>query len=61
MKERNMMEIDVFHLKSFGNRKLLIALVAFVTGIVAFAYSSFIVKRVYEIYDWVCGPIVIRR
>ncbi|QRO07678.1 polysaccharide export, MPA1 family protein [Streptococcus oralis] len=39
------MEIDVFHLlKILWKRKLLIALVAFVTGIVAFAYSSFIVK-----------------
>ena len=45
MKEQNMMEIDVFHLlKILCKRKLLIALVAFVTGIVAFAYSSFIVK-----------------
>ena len=45
MKEQNMMEIDVFHLlKILWKRKLLIALVAFVTGTVAFAYSSFIVK-----------------
>ena len=45
MKEQNTMEIDVFHLlKILWKRKLLIALVAFVTGIVAFAYSSFIVK-----------------
>ena len=45
MKEQNMMEIDVFHLlKILWKRKLLIALVAFVTGAVAFAYSSFIVK-----------------
>lgn len=45
MKEQNMMEIDVFHLlKILWKRKFLIALVAFVTGIVAFAYSSFIVK-----------------
>ena len=45
MKEQNMMEIDVFHLlKILWKRKLLIVLVAFVTGIVAFAYSSFIVK-----------------
>ena len=45
MKEQNMMEIDVFHLlKILWKQKLLIALVAFVTGIVAFAYSSFIVK-----------------
>ena len=39
------MEIDVFHLlKILWKRKLLIVLVAFVTGAVAFAYSSFIVK-----------------
>jgi len=45
MKEQNMMEIDVFHLlKILWKRKLLIALAAFVTGTVAFAYSSFIVK-----------------
>lgn len=45
MKEKNVMEIDVFHLlKILWKRKLLIVLVAFVTGIVAFAYSSFIVK-----------------
>jgi polysaccharide export protein, MPA1 family len=58
MKEQNMMEIDVFHLlKILWKRKLLIALVAFVTGIVAFAYSSFIVKpeftsttRLYVVY-----------
>ena len=48
MKEQNMMEIDVFHLlKILWKRKLLIALVAFVTGIVAFANSSFIVKPEY--------------
>lgn len=45
MKEQNMMEIDVFRLlKILWKRKLLIVLVAFVTGAVAFAYSSFIVK-----------------
>ena len=45
MKEQNMMEIDVFHLlKILWKRKLLIVLVAFVTGAVAFVYSSFIVK-----------------
>ena len=45
MKEQNMMEIDVFHLlKILWKRKFLIALVVFVTGTVAFAYSSFIVK-----------------
>ncbi|KXU05085.1 capsular polysaccharide biosynthesis protein CpsC [Streptococcus oralis] len=45
MKEKNVMEIDVFHLlKILWKRKLLIVLVAFLTGAVAFAYSSFIVK-----------------
>ena len=45
MKEQNLLEIYVFHLlQILWKRKLLIALVAFVTGIVAFAYSSFIVK-----------------
>ena len=45
MKEQNTTDTDVFHLlKILWKRKLLIALVAFVTGIVAFAYSSFIVK-----------------
>ena len=45
MKEKNVMEIDVFHLlKILWKRKLLIVLVACVTGAVAFAYSSFIVK-----------------
>ena len=45
MKEKNVMEIDVFHLlKILWKRKLLIVLVAFVTGAVSFAYSSFIVK-----------------
>ena len=45
MKEQNMMEIDVFQLlKILWKRKVLIALVAIVTGVVAFAYSSFIVK-----------------
>ena len=48
MKEQNMMEIDVFHLlKILWKRKFLIALVAIVTGVVAFAYSSFIVKPKY--------------
>ena len=45
MKEKNLMEIDVFHLlKILWKRKLLIVLVAFVTGAVAFVYSSFILK-----------------
>ncbi|WP_247951632.1 capsular polysaccharide biosynthesis protein [Streptococcus oralis] len=48
MKEQNMMEIDVFQLlKILWKRKVLIALVAIVTGVVAFAYSSFIVKPEY--------------
>ena len=48
MKEQNMMEIDVFQLlKILWKRKFLIALVAIVTGVVAFAYSSFIVKPEY--------------
>lgn len=48
MKEQNMMEIDVFQLlKILWKRKFLIALVATVTGVVAFAYSSFIVKPEY--------------
>lgn len=45
MKENNIVEIDVFHLlKILWKRKMLIVLVAFVTGAVAFAYSSFIVQ-----------------
>ena len=48
MKEQNMMQIDVFQLlKILWKRKFLIALVAIVTGVVAFAYSSFIVKPEY--------------
>ena len=48
MKEQNMMEIDVFQLlKILWKRKFLIALVTIVTGVVAFAYSSFIVKPEY--------------
>ena len=48
MKEQNMMEIDVFQLlKILWKRKFLIALVAIVTGVVTFAYSSFIVKPEY--------------
>ena len=48
MKEQNMMEIDVFQLlKILWKRKVLTALVAIVTGVVAFAYSSFIVKPEY--------------
>ncbi len=45
MKENNIVEIDVFHLlKILWKRKMLIVLVAFVTGAVAFAYSSFILQ-----------------
>lgn len=45
MKEKNIVEIDVFHLlKILWKRKMLIVLVAFVTGAVAFAYSSFIAQ-----------------
>ena len=45
MKENNIVEIDVFHLlKILWKRKMLIVLVAFVTGAVAFAYSSFIAQ-----------------
>ena len=48
MKEQNMMEIDVFQLlKILWKRKFLMALVAIVTGVVAFVYSSFIVKPEY--------------
>lgn len=48
MKEQNMIEIDVFQLlKILWKRKFLIALVTIVTGVVAFAYSSFIVKPEY--------------
>ena len=48
MKEQNTMEIDVFQLlNTLWKRKLIIALVAIVTGTVAFAYSKFIVKPEY--------------
>ena len=48
MKEQNTMEIDVFQLlNTLWKRKLIIALVAIVTGALAFAYSSFIVKPEY--------------
>ena len=48
MKEQNTMEIDVFQLlNTLWKRKLIIALVAIVTGAIAFAYSSFIVKPEY--------------
>lgn len=48
MKEQNTMEIDVFQLlNTLWKRKLIIALVAIVTGALAFAYSSFIIKPEY--------------
>ena len=48
MKEQNTMEIDVFQLlHTLWKRKLIIALVAIVTGAIAFAYSSFIIKPEY--------------
>ena len=48
MKEQNTMEIDVFQLlNTLWKRKLIIALAAIVTGAIAFAYSSFIIKPEY--------------
>ncbi|HEU7101740.1 TPA: capsular biosynthesis protein CpsC [Streptococcus pneumoniae] len=48
MKEQNTIEIDVFQLfKTLWKRKLMILIVAFVTGAGAFAYSTFIVKPEY--------------
>ena len=48
MKEQNTMEIDVFQLlNTLWKRKLIIALVAIVTGAIAFAYSKFIIKPEY--------------
>ena len=48
MKEQNMIEIDVFQLfKTLWKRKLIILLVALVTGAGALAYSTFIVKPEY--------------
>lgn len=48
MKKQNTMEIDVFQLlNTLWERKLIIALVAIVTGAIAFAYGSFIVKPEY--------------
>ena len=48
MKEQNTMEIDVFQLlNTLWKRKLIIALVAIVTGAITFAYSSFIIKPEY--------------
>nr|AEO88298.1 capsular polysaccharide biosynthesis protein [Streptococcus pneumoniae]AEO88326.1 capsular polysaccharide biosynthesis protein [Streptococcus pneumoniae]AEO88368.1 capsular polysaccharide biosynthesis protein [Streptococcus pneumoniae] len=48
MKEQNTIEIDVFQLfKTLWQRKLMILLVALVTSVGAFAYSTFIVKPEY--------------
>ncbi|HGK8634165.1 TPA: Wzz/FepE/Etk N-terminal domain-containing protein [Streptococcus pneumoniae] len=48
MKEQNTMEIDVFQLlNTLWKRKLIVALVAIVTGAIAFSYSSFIIKPEY--------------
>ena len=48
MKKQNTMEIDVFQLlKTLWKRKLIILLVALVTGAGALAYSTFIVKPEY--------------
>ncbi|HHK8701779.1 TPA: capsular polysaccharide biosynthesis protein CpsC [Streptococcus pneumoniae] len=48
MKEQNTIEIDVFQLvKNLWERKLMILIVALVTGAGAFAYSTFIVKPEY--------------
>lgn len=48
MKEQNTMEINVFQLlNTLWKRKLIIALVAIVTGTVAFAYSKFIIRPEY--------------
>ena len=48
MKKQNTMEIDVFQLlNTLWKRKLIIALVAIVTGAIAFAYSKFIIKSEY--------------
>ena len=48
MKEQEKFEIDVFQLvKVLWKRKFLIALVALVAGVTAFAYSSFVIKSQY--------------
>ena len=48
MKEQEKFEIDVFQLvKVLWKRKFLIALVALVAGVTAFAYSSFVIKPQY--------------
>ena len=49
MKEQDTIEINVIQLlKALWAKKLLILLVAIVTGVVAFAYSSFVVKPEYR-------------
>ena len=48
MKEQDKIEIDVLQmLKVLWKRKLYIALAAIVTGVIAFAYSSFVIKPQY--------------
>ena len=48
MKEQDKIEIDVLQLvKVLWKRKFLIALVALVAGLAAFAYSSFVIKPQY--------------
>ena len=48
MKEQEKLEIDAFQLvKVLWKRKFLIALVALVAGLAAFAYSSFVIKPQY--------------
>ena len=48
MKEQEKFEIDVLQmLKVLWKRKLYIALAAIVTGVIAFAYSSFVIKPQY--------------
>lgn len=45
MKEKDRIEIDVIQmLKALWKRKLIIVIVAIVTGMIAFAYSSFVIK-----------------
>ena len=45
MKEKDRIEIDVIQmLKALWKRKLVIVIVAIVTGMIAFAYSSFVIK-----------------
>ena len=49
MKEQDTIEINVIQLlKALWVKKLLILLVAIVTGVAAFAYSSFVVKPEYR-------------